>query len=124
MNILCSFAQSQIKRKKSRTVITAAAISLSVALLTAVVNFVASGNIMLTGFLGTDYGYAIMADYTAKFKNTITPKPGADSRNAHTLSTQRRRKMLRISSGNTIKQMFTGAGRIIPPMWLSLPRRT
>lgn len=76
MNILCSFAQSQIKRKKSRTVITAAAISLSAALLTAVVNFVASGNIMLTGFLGTDYGYAIMADYTAKFKNTINPKTG------------------------------------------------
>lgn len=56
MNILCSFALSQIKRKKSRTLITAMAISLSAALLTAVVNFVVSGNGMLTGFLGKDYG--------------------------------------------------------------------
>lgn len=56
MNILCSFAFSQLKRKKSRTVITASAIALSAALLTAVVNFVASGNAMLAGFLGEDYG--------------------------------------------------------------------
>ena len=56
MNILCSFALSQIKRKKCRTAITALAIALSAALLTAVVNFVASGNAMLAGFLGEDYG--------------------------------------------------------------------
>ena len=56
MNILCSFALSQLKRKRSRTVITASAIALSAALLSAVVNFVASGNVMLSGFLGEDYG--------------------------------------------------------------------
>lgn len=56
MNILLSLAFSQIKRKKSRTVITATAIVLSAALLTAVVNFVASGNAMLAGLLGKDYG--------------------------------------------------------------------
>lgn len=56
MNILFSLALSQIKRKKGRTGITAAAIVLSAALLTAVVNFVASGNAMLADFLGKDYG--------------------------------------------------------------------
>ena len=56
MNILFSLALSQIKRKKGRTMITAAAIVLSAALLTAVVNFVASGNAMLAGLLGKDYG--------------------------------------------------------------------
>lgn len=56
MNILCSFACKQIKRKKGRTAITAAAIILSAALLTAVVNFVASGRAMLVNFLGKDYG--------------------------------------------------------------------
>ncbi len=56
MNILCSFAFHQLKRKKSRTIITAAAITLSAALLTAVVNFAASSNTMLSGFLGSDYG--------------------------------------------------------------------
>ncbi len=56
MNILCSFALKQIKRKKGRTAITAAAIALSAALLTAVVNFAASGRAMLVGFLGKDYG--------------------------------------------------------------------
>lgn len=56
MNILFSLAFSQIKRKKGRTMITATAIVLSAALLTAVVNFVASGNAMLAGFLGKDYG--------------------------------------------------------------------
>lgn len=56
MNILFSLAFSQIKRKKGRTMITAAAIVLSAALLTAVVNFVASGNAMLADFLGKDYG--------------------------------------------------------------------
>ena len=56
MNILCALAYSQIKRKKSRTVITIAAISLSTALLTAVINFAVSGNTMVQGFLGEDYG--------------------------------------------------------------------
>lgn len=56
MNILFSLAFSQIKRKKGRTMITATAIVLSAALLTAVVNFVASGNAMLAGLLGKDYG--------------------------------------------------------------------
>lgn len=56
MNILFSFALKQLKRKKGRTVITASAIALSAALLTAVVNFVASGNTMLSSFLGKDYG--------------------------------------------------------------------
>ena len=56
MNILCELAYSQIKRKKSRTVITIAAICLSTALLTAVINFAVSGNTMVQGFLGEDYG--------------------------------------------------------------------
>lgn len=56
MNILFSFACKQLKRKKGRTVITATAIALSAALLTAVVNFVASGRTMLVNFLGKDYG--------------------------------------------------------------------
>lgn len=56
MNILFSFALKQLKRKKGRTVITAVAIALSAALLTAVVNFVASGRTMLVSFLGRDYG--------------------------------------------------------------------
>lgn len=56
MNILFSFALKQLKRKKGRTVITATAIALSAALLTAVVNFVASGRRMLVDFLGKDYG--------------------------------------------------------------------
>lgn len=56
MNILCGLALSQIKRKKTRTVITISAISLSAALLTAVINFLVSGNTMLKGFLGEGYG--------------------------------------------------------------------
>lgn len=56
MNILWSFAVKQLKRKKGRSVITATAIALSAALLTAVVNFVASGRTMLVNFLGKDYG--------------------------------------------------------------------
>lgn len=72
MNILCSFALKQLKRKKSRTVITGAAIALSAALLTAVVNFAASGNAMLANFLGQDYGlygnaYAMMLLVPAAF---------------------------------------------------------
>lgn len=56
MNILFSFACKQLKRKKGRTAVTATAIALSAALLTAVVNFVASGRTMLVNFLGKDYG--------------------------------------------------------------------
>lgn len=56
MNILCSFALKQLGRKKGRTLITASAIALSAALLTAVVNFAASGRAMLVNFLGRDYG--------------------------------------------------------------------
>lgn len=56
MNILGALAFSQIRRKKVRTLITAAAIILSSLLLTAVVNFVACGNAMLVRFLGEDYG--------------------------------------------------------------------
>ncbi len=56
MNILCSFALKQLGRKKGRTVITGGAIVLSAALLTAVVNLVASGRTMLVNFLGEDYG--------------------------------------------------------------------
>ncbi len=56
MNILFSFAFKQLKRKKGRTAVTATAIALSAALLTAVVNFVASGRTMLVNFLGKDYG--------------------------------------------------------------------
>lgn len=56
MNILWFFALSQIKRKKRRAVITALAIALSTALLTATANFAANGNVLLVSFLGGDYG--------------------------------------------------------------------
>lgn len=56
MNVLSRLALSQIRRKRTRTVITAIAIVLSSSLLTAVINFVISGNTMLVGFLGEDYG--------------------------------------------------------------------
>lgn len=56
MNILGRLALWQVRRKKSRTVMTVLAMILSSALLTAVVNFVASGNAMLVAFLGEDYG--------------------------------------------------------------------
>lgn len=45
-----------IRDEVSRTMTTASAIALSAALLTAVVNLVASGNAMLAGFLGNNYG--------------------------------------------------------------------
>ncbi len=63
MNILCGLALSQIRGKKTRTLITITAISLSAALLTAVINFGVSGTIMLQGFLGKDFG---------EFKNVYT----------------------------------------------------
>lgn len=56
MNVLSKLAFSQIRQKKTRTIITIFAMMLSSALLTAVINFVASGNTMLVGFLGKDYG--------------------------------------------------------------------
>lgn len=63
MNILCGLALSQIRGKKTRTLITITAISLSAALLTAVINFGVSGTTMLQGFLGKDFG---------EFKNVYT----------------------------------------------------
>lgn len=56
MNVLGKLALSQIRRKKARTVITVLAVVLSSSLLTAVVNFAASGHAMLVDFLGEDYG--------------------------------------------------------------------
>ena len=56
MNVLKTLALSQMKRKRTRTVITVSAMVLSASLLTAVVNFVAGGNAMLVDFLGEDYG--------------------------------------------------------------------
>ena len=49
--------------------ITASAIALSAALLSAVVNFVASGNAMLSGFLGEDYGLYGSAYFIRTLKN-------------------------------------------------------
>lgn len=63
MNVLGMLALSQIRRKKARTVITVLAVVLSSSLLTAVVNFAASGNTMLKGFLGEGYG-AYQGAYT------------------------------------------------------------
>ncbi len=63
MNVLCGLALSQIRGKKTRTFITITAISLSAALLTAVINFGVSGTTMLQGFLGKDFG---------EFKNVYT----------------------------------------------------
>lgn len=56
MSVLGKLALSQIRQKKVRTTVTVLAMVLSAALLTAVVNFVVSGNAMLTEFLGEDYG--------------------------------------------------------------------
>lgn len=56
MNVLGRLAFSQIRQKKVRSVITVLAMALSSALLTAVINFAASGNAMLVHFLGEDYG--------------------------------------------------------------------
>lgn len=56
MSVLGKLALSQIRQKKVRTTVTVLAMVLSSALLTAVVNFVVSGNAMLTEFLGEDYG--------------------------------------------------------------------
>lgn len=56
MSVLGKLALSQIRQKKVRTMVTLLAMVLSSALLTAVVNFVVSGNAMLVSFLGEDYG--------------------------------------------------------------------
>ncbi len=56
MSVLGKLALSKIRQKKVRTAVTAFAMVLSSALLTAVVNFVVSGNEMLVEFLGEDYG--------------------------------------------------------------------
>lgn len=56
MNVLNRLALSQLRKKKMRTAMTILAMVLSAALLTAVVNFAASGNRMLVDFLGEDYG--------------------------------------------------------------------
>lgn len=65
MKITSQLALSQIKVNKKRTIASILAISLSTALVTAVMCFATSGNKMLTDFLGSDYGdyggiYSIM----------------------------------------------------------------
>lgn len=55
MNITASLAFSQLKRKRSRTIATLAAILLSTALTTTVCCLVASANEMLLHMMGTDY---------------------------------------------------------------------
>lgn len=56
MKITSQLALSQIKLNRKRTLGTIFAISLSTALVTAVMCFATSGNKMLTDFLGTGYG--------------------------------------------------------------------
>lgn len=56
MKVTSQLALSQIKLNRKRTLGTIFAISLSTALVTALMCFATSGNKMLTDFLGTDYG--------------------------------------------------------------------
>ncbi|MDD3362318.1 MAG: FtsX-like permease family protein [Hespellia sp.] len=56
MKITAKMAYSQLKVNRSRTLWATAAIALSTALTTTVCSFVASGNAMIVGFLGADYG--------------------------------------------------------------------
>lgn len=56
MRITAKLACSQLKINRLRTLGSLAAIALSTALMTAVCSFVASGNAMLVGLLGSDYG--------------------------------------------------------------------
>ncbi|MDD3404403.1 MAG: FtsX-like permease family protein [Hespellia sp.] len=56
MKITAKMAYSQLKVNRSRTLWAIAAIALSTALTTTVCSFVASGNAMIVGFLGADYG--------------------------------------------------------------------
>lgn len=56
MKVTAQLALSQLKLNRKRTIGSIFAISLSAALITAVMCFATSGNRMLTDFLGTDYG--------------------------------------------------------------------
>lgn len=56
MRVTVKLAYSQLKMNRSRTLWSLAAIALSTALMTAVCSFVVSGNTMLIGLLGADYG--------------------------------------------------------------------
>lgn len=64
MKIIMRLAYSQIKINRSRTIWTLIAIALSTALTTAVCSLTASGNAMLVGLLGKDYG-AYASSYIA-----------------------------------------------------------
>lgn len=56
MKVTAQLALSQLKLNRKRTLGSIFAVSLSTALMTAVMCFATSGNKMLTDFLGTDYG--------------------------------------------------------------------
>lgn len=66
MKITSQLALSQIKLNKKRTVASILAISLSTALVTAVMCFATSGNKMLTDFLGPGYG-----DYSGMYSSMV-----------------------------------------------------
>ncbi len=66
MKITSQLALSQIKLNKKRTVASILAITLSTALVTAVMCFATSGNKMLTDFLGSGYG-----DYAGAYSAII-----------------------------------------------------
>ena len=66
MKITSQLALSQIKLNKKRTIASVLAISLSTALVTAVMCFATSGNKMLTDFLGPAYG-----DYAGAYSAII-----------------------------------------------------
>ena len=66
MKITSQLALSQIKLNKKRTIASILAISLSTALVTAVMCFATSGNKMLTDFLGPGYG-----DYAGAYSAII-----------------------------------------------------
>ncbi len=56
MNITASLALSQLKKKRTRSMASVLAIMLSTSMTTAVCSFIVSGNAMLVGLLGDDYG--------------------------------------------------------------------
>lgn len=56
MNITASLAFSQLKKKRTRSMASVFAIMLSTSMTTAVCSFIVSGNAMLVGLLGDDYG--------------------------------------------------------------------
>jgi len=66
MKITSQLALSQIKLDKKRTIASILAISLSTALVTAVMCFATSGNKMLIDFLGPGYG-----DYAGAYSAII-----------------------------------------------------